>query len=169
VYVSFALGLLFTLCIPPLIPSLKLFYFIPFLIRCIYLKKLGTCLWIACGVGLILDLFSANSRFGLFSANYVLTTYMLYGQKRNFFEDSWSTLPFMTFVFSVLSTLVQILLLLVVDQHIIPLSLHFVFSDLIVMPLLDAVFAFCLFTLPHIFFGKPVRPGNDYFLSQGQE
>lgn len=164
--IYFLVGLLFTLAIPALAPSIKLFYFIPFLIRCYYRKSLNTCLFIALMTGLLMDLLSAHSRFGLYSANYVITTYFLYPQKRNFFEDSFTTLPFMTFFFSVLSTVVQVVLMILLDNHTINRSLSFLFVDFLLMPFFDAVYAGLVFALPAFIFGKPIRKGSDYFLSK---
>lgn len=167
--IYFSVGLLFTLGMPALFPSVKLFYFIPFLIRCYYRKSLNACLFIALITGLFIDLFSAHSRFGMYSANYVVTTYLLYQQKRNFFEDSYSTLPVMTFLFSLLSTLVQLILMLLLDNSMIRLSFFFLVTDFLLMSFLDAVFAGLVFTLPSFIFGKPTRKGSEYFFNNEDE
>lgn len=148
---------------PSFFPSIKLYYFIPFLIRCFYLKPLNTALKAALMTGFIIDLLSADSRFGLYSANYVITTYFLYGLKRNFFEDSSTTLAFMTFFFSLFSTILQLLFITLLDHQKLLLSPYFLFTDLILMPVLDSLFAAVFFTLPRLLFGKPVRKGSDYF------
>lgn len=145
-------------------PSVKLYYFIPFLIRSFYLKPLNTALIYALFIGFLVDLLSAHSRFGLYATNYVITTYFLYGLKKNFFEDSLSTLPFMTFFFSFFSSILQYFLIILLGSQTIPLSLPFILVDFIFMPALDSLFAFTLFTLPSYVFGKPIRKGSDYFL-----
>lgn len=164
-WIYFVIGLLFTFGMPALFPSLQLFYFIPFLVRACYVRSLSKTLWIALGIGVLLDLYSANSRFGLYATNYFLTTLFIYSLKRNFFEDSFTTLPFMTYFFSVTSVVIQWGLILILDRHYIPLTPSFIISDLFIMPLGDALFAAIIFTLPSLFFGKPVRKGSDYFLN----
>lgn len=159
----FSVGLLFTLIFPSLF-SFKIYYFIPFLIRCYYLKSWNTSLIMALGIGFITDLFSAHSRFGLYSANYVITTYFLYGLKRNFFEDHLTTLPVMTLFFSILSTWIHYLLILLLDSTSPSLSFSFILVDFLLMPLMDSLFALFLFALPLFFFGKPIKKGTDYFL-----
>lgn len=158
------MGLLFTIAVPPLFPSVKLYYFIPFLVRCFYLKSLNTALLMALFIGFLVDLFSTHSRFGLYAANYVITTYFLYGLKKNFFEDNLSTLPFMTFFFSLFSSILHYFLIILLSSQTIPLSFAFIFVDFLLMPALDSLFAVSVFTLPAYFFGKPIRKGSDYFL-----
>lgn len=150
---------------PTLFPAVKLFYFIPLLVRSFYLKPLQTCIWIAFCVGLCLDLLSSHSRFGLYTANYVVTTYILYRVKQNFFEDSFTTLPVLTYFFSLGSTVIQILLLLLLDRHSIHFTPQFIFTDFILMPLCDALFTLCVFSIPQLLFTKPPRKGSDYFIS----
>lgn len=160
----FFVGLFFTLATPVFFPSLKLFYFIPFLIRSIYIKPLKSSLWYAFFIGCILDLFSADARFGFFSCNYVTTTYFLYRIKKHFFEDSFTTLPVMTFFFSSISSFLLWGILLILEKHFLPLYPTFLLSDFFFMPLGDAFFAALVFTLPDIIFGKPERKGSDYFM-----
>lgn len=163
-FIYFSIGLLCTIVMPSLFPSIKLYYFIPFLIRCFYLKPLNSSLKFALCIGLIVDIFSAHSRFGLYSTNYVITTYFLYGLKRNFFEDNFTTLPVMTFFFSLFSTILQYFMLVLLDTHAPSLSLSFILIDFILMPISDSLFALFVFTLPTFLFGKPVKKGSDYFL-----
>lgn len=165
-WVYFFVGLAATLLMPALYPSLKLFYFIPFLIRSYYLKPLSTCLWFSLLVGLILDLLSANVRFGIYSFNYLLTTYVLYRMKRNFFEDSFIAMPSMTYFFSTISTLIQIVLLLILNRQVIPLSFRFVVTDVFLMPLADTAFTLLVYSFPTLLLGKPIRKGSDYFLEE---
>lgn len=160
----FLAGLACTLAVPVFFPSLKLFYFIPFLVRSFYLKPLKTSLWYAFFIGCILDLLSAHMRLGLFAFNYVATTYFLYGVKRHFFEDSLTTLPVMTFFFSVVSSLLQWGALLLFERQLLPLSLQFLLIDFLLMPFGDSLFALLAFTLPIALFGKPTRKGSDYFM-----
>jgi rod shape-determining protein MreD len=147
--VLFFMALIPALLAPAIFPSLKLTFFAPFLVLVYYKKSYLSSMWIALFCGLIMDIFSSQARFGLYAVNYCVTTWFLFRQKRHFFEDSVSTLPIMTYFFAVISSLVQVLLLsiFVKSMH---LTLVWVGTDLIMMPILDAIYAFVWFTLPRI-------------------
>lgn len=106
------------------------------------------CLWLALACGLIIDLLAAQTRLGLYSLNYCAVTWILFNQKKHFFEDSFSTFPIMTFLFSVISTLFHALLLYI-SSHSIEFSWGWIKSDLIFMPLTDALYAALAFTIPY--------------------
>ena len=112
-----------------------------------------TALWISLLCGSILDLLAANTRFGLYAFNTCLTTWILYRQKRNFFEDSLSTIPLMTLFFSITSTLLQVVLLYTLDRGI-AISWMWAVTDLLVLPLADAAYALLFFTLPLALLGQ---------------
>lgn len=162
---NFFFCLLLTITIPSISPSLRLIFFAPFLIIVCYQKTLPGALWIALGCGLVLDLLSAYNRLGLNAIDYCLTLALLYPQRRNFFADSLSTLPIMTFLFSSVSTLIMAIMLYVVEMKSI-ISWAWVFSDLLLLPAADALFSYVFFIVPAYIFGKPQRRGKDYFLSQ---
>lgn len=159
---AFLLCLALFLTVPVIDPQLSLTFFAPFLIIAIYKKPLASCLWIAFICGVILDSLSSFSHFGIYTLDYCLTLFLLYPQKRNFFADNVSTLPIMTFFFSVISTLILAFLIYVVEIKNIT-SLPWVLTDLILMPTFDSLYAFLCFTLPSLFFGQTRRRGKDYF------
>jgi rod shape-determining protein MreD len=152
---AFVAMLFFCLFSQIISPSLRLLFFAPFIIITYYQKSYVAALNYSLLVGLILDLFTSPLRFGLNALNYTMTTAFIYNQKKNFFADSPTTLPLMTFIFSILSTLIQITLLSIFSKPI-SLSLTWIFSDLIIMPALDALFAFAWFILPHFLFRKRI-------------
>ena len=129
------------------IPSTHLLFFAPYLVICLYKRPLSAILWRAIACGTLLDLFSSSPHFGLTAVNYAIVCTLLYPQRLNFFVDKISTVPLMTTFFSLLSTLLHLLLLLCVVH---PHSLHFqmVFTDLIAMPIADGLYALLCFTLP---------------------
>lgn len=134
-------------------PHTHLLFFAPYLVLTFYKCTRFAVLWRAIGCGSLLDLFSSTPHFGLSALNYCIVCWILYGQTRNFFEDKASTLPLMTFFFSILSTLTSITLILFFSEPI-PLSIKWVFTDLFCMPLYDATYAFLLylpFQLTHHF------------------
>lgn len=163
----FFLALIPSLFMPVLFPFIRVFFFVPFLVILFYKKKLSICLWSALLCGLIVDLYS-YSRFGIEAFSYVCTTWILYRYKRHFFADSLSTLPLMTFLFSSLATFIQLLLVYTFEKNI-QISWQWWFSDLLLLPLIDSFYGFCLYIIPGWLFGKPVRKGRDYFLDRGLE
>lgn len=160
----FLVCLSLVLTMPVIYPGLRLFYFVPFLIIMYYQKPLPQCLWASLLCGVIMDLLSPYSRMGLNAMNFSFTTCILYRQRENFFPDSLSTLPLMTFFFSIISTLIQAALLFAFEQspNLVP-TLTWAWNDLILMPIADGAYAFILFILPFAIFGKPRKKGEDYF------
>lgn len=158
----------FTLCmglfltLPLLFPHLKLFFFAPFIVVLIYQKSKGVSCCIALLTGLVLDLFSIHESIPFYAINTCLTVFLLYDQRQHFFGDSVSTLPIMVYFFGVLSSLLQGVLIETLGSH--PhLSLHWIAFDVVLFPLADALFAFLIFTLPVLLFGKRTRRGSEYF------
>lgn len=137
-------------------------FFSPLLVILFYQKSYKSCLWIAFFCGLFLDLLTSDIRLGLHAMNYVMTTAILYPQRRNFFSDNLSTLPVMTFLFSFLSTAIQIIQIYAMQKENVSLGLWIIF-DLIKIPIYDAGYAFAVFVIPAIIFGAPSRKGKDYF------
>lgn len=156
----------FFLSFPLFFPELKLFYFVPFLIILTYQKSLIHCLWGALGCGMIIDLFSAEPFFALHALNYSFIIFVIHQLRFYFFADSLTTLPLLTFLFSILSTVLHLLLYYIFG---IPFSLNLAWlkTDLVYMPLLDALYGFAFFILPSFIFGKRVRSAREYFLERG--
>jgi rod shape-determining protein MreD len=144
---AFLLALLFTLLGPIFFPKWHLFYFAPYIVISYYQCSRIAALWRSYMCGLILDLLSSAPFFGFSSLNYCLVSLALYSQKRNFFEDKLSTLPLMTFLFSLLSTLITLILSLFFGHHL-RLTWQWPATDLLFMPLADALYASLLFSLP---------------------
>jgi hypothetical protein len=140
-------------------PSSKLMFFGPPLIILYYQRPLIHCLAWAIGLGLCMDLLSSYNRFGITALNYFLCTLLLYPQKKHFFSDRLSTLPIMTFLFTAFS------LILHAQSQLISLSWGWIATDLLLMPLGDALCAFLLYIAPPLLLGKRVRKGKDYFLT----
>lgn len=159
----FFFSLLLTLTIPSLFPLIKLSFFAPFLIICMYKESLSTTLCFGLCCGLILDLLSSYPRLGMHALNFCLIILLLYPQKRYFFADSLTTLPIMTFLFTSLSTLIIAFLTYSFESNRL-LSWKWAATDLLIMPAVDAAYAYSCFILPGLIFGKPRRRGKDYFL-----
>lgn len=160
--VALIISLIALFFFPLYMPSWHLTFFAPFLVILCYQKGLLVCLWGAAMSGLVIDLLSANTHFGLFAINYAMTMYLIYAQRRHFFADKVSTLPLMTFLFAVFSTIIQIALMYAFEQEI-RFSWSWALTDLIYMPMADALYGFVFFILPFLPFTKRQRRGDEYF------
>jgi rod shape-determining protein MreD len=143
----FSLACFFALFGTALTQEIKLLAFSPFLALLYNRFPLLTSLWIASLCGLIVDLLSSEFRLGLHALNYCLTTLLLYRQKRHFVEDKPLALSLFTFLISIASTVVQLLLVSIFDRAL-PLSGKMLLTDLAIMPLCDALYAFLWFSCP---------------------
>ncbi len=142
----FLIALFFTLFGTVFFPKIHIIPFAPFLAilfnRCTFPKSL----WIACACGLVIDLLCSQAHFGLFALNYCLLTIALYKQRRNFFEDKTISLCLFTALISSFSTLIQLFLSASFDQGL-PLSWQFIATSILLMPCVDALYAFLGFSL----------------------
>lgn len=150
---------------PILFPSLPIHYTAPLLVVLCYQLPLTRCLWWGFGCGLLLDLLSDTSHIGLFATSYTFSTFVLYRLKHYFFADHLSTLPLMTALFSSISTISLLILFRLFEKGFV-FHWSFLFTDVLFMPLLDGFFAFTLFILPSLAFGKRMRKGEDYFMKR---
>lgn len=137
---AFVSVLVLTIFSPTLFPGIKLFYFPSFFILVYYQKSYLSALWISLACGLVLDLLASNVRFGLYALNFTMTTAIIYKQRWNFFADSFSTLPIMTFLFSFTSTGIQVIVFYIFANSF-PFSFQWIFTDFLVLPAFDALFA----------------------------
>ena len=136
-----------TLLISPLFPFWHLLYCAPFLVLCFYRCSLANCLCWSLLCGFIIDLFSADTRLGNYAMNYCIVTFSLYRYRFHFFEDRLSTLPAVTFCFTGLSTLIQIVIFYIISRPF-ALSWHWLFYDLLWVSLQTALYAILAFTIP---------------------
>jgi hypothetical protein len=134
---------LLTLTLPLLFSSLHLLFFAPFLVLCFYRYPLPYCLWWALICGFIIDLLSSHMRLGA----YCFTSLCLYRYQLYFFEDRFSTLPVMTFFFSILSVLTHVCFSYFTGLPF-TLSWSWLANDLLWMPIQNALYAIVAFTLP---------------------
>ena len=143
----FIIALFGVIALPTFSSFLRLSFFIPFLIIQYYTKSFIKCLWVSLFCGLLLDLLSYNSQFGLCAFSYVLTTWVLYRQKQYFFSHKLSTLPIMTFLFSALLTMWSwVFFFFFYRSQFFTFSLFI--TDGIIYPLFDSLYAFVLLQSP---------------------
>lgn len=146
-YFPFSLALLFALFGSALFPQIHLLAFSPFLALLYNRRNFVRALWIASLCGFAIDLLSSEFRLGIHALNYCLTTLLLYKQKRHFFEDKSLALSLFTLLISIVSTVLQLLLISIFDRAL-PLSGKLLITDLILMPIADAGYAFLWFSCP---------------------
>lgn len=151
--IFFAIALLSFIFIPVVFPLVPLFYLVPFIILSYYQFSYIGSLWISLACGVLVDCFSVHAFFGLNAFVYCLTTSILYNQRSNFFADKISTLPLMTALFSAMATFILMLCTLILEGKNI-FSFRLVFTDLLVMPLFDSLYAFLFFVIPFQLFKR---------------
>lgn len=125
----------------------RIWPFSPFLALCFYRVSFKKALWLSFFLGLLMDIFSSQFKFGLFAFDHVLVTAVLYGQKRHFFEDKVIAFSLYTALTSCLLSFFLLILSSLSDRQI-TVTLSVLLSDLIFMPFLDALYAFFWFICP---------------------
>ncbi len=146
-YFSFLLALFAALFFSVFFPSLHLSFFVPFLALTYHAATFSKALWISVICGLILDLISSEFRFGLHTLTFVITTLLLYSQKKHFFEDKPLAFSLFSSAIAAVSIFLQFILVHLFDRGI-PFSVLSTFLDGIVMSAIDGVYAFLWFTCP---------------------
>ncbi len=128
-------------------PNIRLLAFAPFFALVYNRKSFVSSLWITtlCGIGI--DLLCSQLKFGLHALNYCLTTAFIYKQKKHFFEDKPIALCLFTALVSCTSTFLQIMLTYAFDKGL-PFTWKLALSDLVGMPIIDAIYAFVWFSCP---------------------
>lgn len=146
-YFSFGLAFFAAVFGSIFFPFLHLSFFAPFLALAYHARPATRALWISLGCGVILDLLSSEFRFGLYSLAFVLTTLVLYPQKRHFFEDKPLAFSLFASLIAAFSTGTTLILAYLFDRSV-PFSAMSAFIDLGLMSLIDGVYAFLWFTCP---------------------
>ncbi len=138
-----------------LFPSWPIAYLAPFAVLCFYSNSLLRSLWIAAGLGMLVDIFAGDGPLGLCAASYALATLLLYRRRHTFYEQQ---LPLLTILFSCLSTGFAALIL-AFTRGPFRISLSWIVTDLLLLPCFDGLYALVWFTLPlWVLFGRPGRP-----------
>lgn len=162
-WIGYLIALGFVLVFPNYYPTLRLFYFAPFIACSVYQTSFLGLLYRAFFAGLTLDLFSSSTVFGITGLNYGVVAAALFLLRRHFFEDKFSTLPIMTFLFSFISTLLYAFFCVSIGGRI-SLSWKWAYTDLLIMPLFDGLYALVCFVLPAFVYKKISRLKiYDYF------
>lgn len=135
---------------PSLYPEWRLFYFCPFIVMSLYRVDLLKSLIMAFAIGIFLSFFSLDSRFGVIGSILVLTSVLVNPLKQYLFADRFYTLPLMTYVYAVVFTILQGFIFSTFSSSDFPVRAFF--TEGLIMPLGDALFAFGVFVLPSMIF-----------------
>ena len=125
--------------------NVKFIYFAPFLLLAFYKKSFISVLWLSGLCGLICDFFSSNA-LGIFALNYLLASLFLFRERR-FFNDKPINLSIFTTIYAFIFSLFNPILFFMFDKNL-NLSIKWVATDLLIMPLLDGIYAFLFFAVP---------------------
>jgi cell shape-determining protein MreD len=150
--------MVFALSGTALLPHVRLLAFSPFLALLYNKASFVKALWIASLCGLIVDLLCSEMRLGVYALNYCGTTLLLYKQKRHFYEDKPVALSLFTALISIVSTLLQFFLISIFGQGF-TLSAKLLLTDLAIMPLADAAYAYLWFTCPMLLYAYIKKVG----------
>lgn len=166
-WIPFCFALSFVLWGTALFPQAKIWAFTPFLAITFHRTSLYRSLWTSLFCGLILDCFSSQFPFGWYACIHALGAFFLFRQKRHFFEDK----PFaLSFYSALLSSFFSLSLLLGAFWHQeIPMTFSLLLSDLVLMPFLDALYAFLWFTCPLSLIAYLKKRGIKKWLSPSEE
>lgn len=131
--------------------SIKFVYFAPILIYLFFRMSFISILWMSSFLGLIQDLFS-SSFFGINALCYLITSIILYREKR-FFNDKPINLSIFAIIFSIIFSIFSPILFFIFDKKI-NLSIKWLATDLIIYPILDGIYAFTFFAITILLFEK---------------
>ena len=145
--IYFALASFFLLFETALFPYCKLWPFVPFLAILFYRVSYTRALWISFLCGLAMDLFSSQFKFGLIALTHTLTTLLLYGQKKHFFEEKTIALSLYSVLISGFLSLFLLIFSSLSDKQI-TITIPVLLTNLLIMPFLEGLYTFIAFALP---------------------
>lgn len=157
IYLLFLLALIPLLLWPVLSPKTSLCFFAPFFAVLFYKCTFKTILVLSLVCGVFTDLISGQGALGLYTLCYVGSSLLLYHLKVFFFEDGITTLPILSYLYAVMFSLLEILIL-AFSKQLPQLTLPKVLDHLFVIPLANIIYAFVWFSLPVYWLRR--RPGR---------
>lgn len=157
---SFLVALVATLMVPSFFSRVEISFLIAPVVISFYFVSSTTAAWLAFGAGCLLDCLHVLPRLGFLGSAYLGAALIVYPWRLFFFKESLSTLPIMTYLFSFFTTLIQPLLALFFDLPSFTFSLHWFFTDCLIMPLVDAAYACLFFSLPYLLYTHYYRKSS---------
>ena len=100
-----------------------------------------------------MDLLCSDARFGLYALNFFCTTLILFRLRSHFFETNPLSLSLFSSLIAAFSTALHILILVAFGAHM-KVTLLSLTVDLLLMPLVDGLYAFFWFTLPLFLYNR---------------
>lgn len=129
-----------------LLPHLSLLAFAPFLALVSMRPHLPSALWLSALAGAMTDLFS-DDPIGLHALNFVCVVALLSRLQKLVSSEHPFHLSFFTALLSSLSTAFHLILLFLFDRRV-PFDGKWILTDLLGMPMIDALYAFVWFAAP---------------------
>ncbi|HSX13721.1 MAG TPA: hypothetical protein VLE96_04785 [Chlamydiales bacterium] len=151
-YFTFLLSAIALFLQTTLFPQFVILAFAPWIALTILTRPLPKCLPYVMIIGAIVDLLSEDP-MGVHALNYTLIALVLYRYRLYFSFDQPLHLSLFTFLVSFGSTTLQLFLLFLFDRRI-PFTGEWVFGDLVLMPIADALIAIVWFAYPLKLFSK---------------
>ena len=143
---AFCICLFFSCYFSSLTSSFTLLWFSSFLSLTVLKKKLYPSLVLACLSGMIGDII-CDDPFGVHAIAHTSVVFLLYRYKIFFSSEKPLHIGIYTYFVSLTLTFLQAFLLFLFDRRI-PFTGECFLGDLLIMPLLDAGFAFLMIALP---------------------
>ena len=130
-----------------LFPKVRLVFFAPLQSYLFIRFSLVSSLWISLAVGLFLDCATTSFPFGMHTILCVLIVFILYGRRKHFFEEKIFSWVIYSALLSSLYTALLFFCNLLVNVPP-PLSLRSIFSDMVIMAIIDGIYTLVWFTVP---------------------
>jgi len=140
-------SLFLSLILPTRFPGIHLMTFAPLLTYVYARYSYAGSLWSSFLVGLYFDLMASKLPLGFYSLSYCIAATLIYRYRRFFLVEKWWIFPMYSAIFSFATTVVQIILLALFNAKV-PIGFSMVLSDLLIMPIIDALFALIFFNIP---------------------
>ncbi len=143
---AFFLSLLALIVQGVFLPKIAILAMSPFLSLVILKEPFERALYLSVAAGIVMDLLS-DDPMGIHALNYSIICFVLFRIKNHFLHDQPLHLSLFTALISIASTLLQLLLLFLFDRRV-PLVGRWIFSQLIAVSMVDALYAFVWFSAP---------------------
>lgn len=153
----FAICFLATLLFPIFIPSCRILAFAPLITLIISRYSLAITLWSSLTFGFIIDSLSFSTPFGFFALNYCLSSLLIYRYRKYFLEEKVLIFALYSTLFSFVSTFIIFILFALIEIQL-KLNIFILFSDLILMPIVDGIYSFLCVLFPMAIYRYILQP-----------
>jgi rod shape-determining protein MreD len=126
-------------------PNIRLIGYAPLFAVIALTTSKRTAIFCSVFAGIIIDLFASTS-FGFNALLYCLSIFFLYDQKR-FFKDEALSLSLYTIIICMVISSLRYLLYFIFSLHVF-FSFYTIFSDIIIMSVVDGIFSMIFIFIP---------------------